>query len=300
MEEVVKNPDSHARLPDIYEQYFLFLEQTGGISQMAVKRKTLRSLHGYLEKNDIRLSSMKIEHLDAFMAKFRVPEKTLRSFRSYVRGFLRYLYHGKKIIRQNLALLLVNPPIYLHNKPPKFLRPLEIQQLFSSLKLQTPAGIRNYAIIHLAYSLGLRPVEISRTTLDHISFTRGEVTIKERKAHNPAVLPLSKQTLEAIANYVLKVRPRTELRNLFLNVSRPYRPVNPYRVAGIIKQAMKQAGLSASAYWLRHTYAQNLLGIGRSVYEIKEMMGHEDLRSTQRYLHVDTEQMRKVLLNEAL
>jgi len=105
---------------------------------------------------------------------------------------------------------------------------------------------------------------------------------------------------EAIPAYVLKARPRTETRSLFLNVLKPYRPVHPSRVSGITKQAMKQAVLSATAYWLRHTYAQNLPGIGRSVYEIKEMMGHKDLRSTRRYLHIDTEQMRKVLLNEAL
>jgi len=301
VEDVVKNPDSHARLPDIYEQYFLYLEQTRGSSQVAMKRKALKSLHDYLEQNYIRLSSLTIEHLDAFMAEFRVPEIGLRNFRSHIRGFLRYLYHEKMIIGKDLASLLTNPPIYLHNKPPRFLRPHEIQQLFSSLKFQTPADIRTYAMVHLAYSLGLRPVEISRMTLDHISFTRGEVTIEERKANNPTILPLSKPTLEAIAAYVVKARARTETRNLFLNVLKPYRPVHPSRVSGILKQAMKQAGLSsATAYWLRHTYAQNLLGMGRSVYEIKEMMGHEDLRSTQRYLHIDTEQMRKVLLNETL
>lgn len=162
----MKNPDSHTSLPDIYEQYFLYLEQTGGISQITMKRKALRSLHIYLEKHNIRLSSVNIEHLDAFMAELRATEIGLRSVRSYIRGFLRYLYHEKMIIGKDLAPLLTNPPIYLHNKPPKFLRPHEIQQLFSSLKLRTPADIRNYAIVHLAYSLGLRPVEISRVSLN--------------------------------------------------------------------------------------------------------------------------------------
>ena len=63
---------------------------------------------------------------------------------------------------------------------------------------------------------------------------------------------------------------------------------------------MKEAGLSSTAYWLRHSYAQNLLQIGRSIYEVKEMLGHENIQSTQRYLHIDTELMRKVLFNETL
>ena len=67
-----------------------------------------------------------------------------------------------------------------------------------------------------------------------------------------------------------------------------------------IKEAMKQAGLPSSAYWLRHTYAQNLLVTGHSIYEVKEMMGHQNIQSTHRYLHIDTKLMRKVLFHEEL
>ena len=81
---------------------------------------------------------------------------------------------------------------------------------------------------------------------------------------------------------------------------KPHSPVCPGTVAGAIGKAMKKAGISSSAYWLRHTYAQNLLGMGRTIYEIKEMMGHQNIQCTQRYLYIDTERMRKVLFNETL
>ena len=201
-------------------------------------------------------------------------------------------------MKKDLAPLLTGPPLFAHKKPPKFLRSREVQKLFSSLKLETSLDIRTYALIHLAYSLGLRPVEISRITLDHISFTMGELTIKERKTKEPTILPLPKQTVRAIAAYVFKARPKTDLRILFLTHFGS--PLRAERVAGTMKKAMKNAGLSSTAYWLRHTYAQNLLGMGRSIYEIKEMMGHQNIQSTQRYLHIDTERMRKVLFNETL
>ena len=63
---------------------------------------------------------------------------------------------------------------------------------------------------------------------------------------------------------------------------------------------MKKAGLSASAYWLRHSYAQHLLQTGHSIYDVKEMMGHKSIESTQKYLHIDIELMRKVLFDETL
>ena len=287
-------------LPDIYEQYFLYLEHTREISQAQINhvRRMLTALYHYLENHKISFTALKIDHLDAFMGEFKVAKSTFRIYRYQVRGFLKYLYVEKKIIKKDLAPLLTGPPLFAHKKPPKFLRPQEIRKLFSNLKLVTSVDIRTYAMIHLAYALGIRPKEISRITLDHVSFTRGELTIKERKTTTPTILPLPNQTLKAIAAYVFKARPETDLRILFLTHSGS--PLRPERVAGTMKKAMEKAGLSSTAYWLRHTYAQNLLAVGRNIYEIKEMMGHQNIQSTQRYLYIDTERMRKVLFNETL
>jgi integrase/recombinase XerD len=302
IEQPLKIPSYQVKLPAVYEQYLFYLDQVRGICQGYINsaRRVLASLHDYLEKQELSLAGLKIEHLDALMMEFKVAKTTLKTYRHLLRGFLKYLYAERKIIKQDLAPLVVGPPRLSYQKPPKFLRPQEIKTLFSSLKLSTPVQIRTYAMIHLAYSLGLRPIEISRLTLDDISFTKAELTVRERKTNKPAILPLPQQTVKAIAAYVLKARQKTEHRALFMTHNSPHSPVCPGTVIGAIRTAMREAGLSSSAYWLRHTYAQNLLGIGRSIYEIKEMMGHQNIQSTQRYLCVDTERMRKVLFNETL
>ena len=100
--------------------------------------------------------------------------------------------------------------------------------------------------------------------------------------------------------YVSKGRPQGPSRRLFLVHQFPYRPLGAHLVAIYIGKAMKQAGLPSSAYWLRHTYAQNLLLDGRSIYEVKEMMGHQNIQSTQPYLHIDAKLMRRVLFHEEL
>jgi integrase/recombinase XerD len=296
----VSKPDS--TLPDMYEHYLLYLSQslqpsTGYIRQT---RRIISLLHGYLQRHNIKLPSLKIEHLDAFMATFKVSQNTRRIYRYHLRGFLKYLYHERRIIKRDMAPLLVGPPMFAHSKLPKFLRPQQVQKLFASLKLTTPTDIRTYTMVHLAYSLGLRPVEISRITLDDISFKRGELTLRERKGGNPITLPIPEKTIKAIALYVSKGRPESPSRHLFLTHHFPYHPVSSNTVVGYISKAMKQAGLPSSAYWLRHTYAQNLLHMGRSIYEVKEMMGHQNIQSTHRYLHINTELMRKVLFDEEL
>lgn len=297
-------PNYQVQLPSTYEQYLRYLEQTKEVPNRDIRasRRVLASLHGYLENHKIGLSVMKIEHLDGFLAEFNKPlsGNSRKTYLYRLRAFLKYLYYERKVLRTDLAPLLKGPAQFSQSKPPKFLRPEEVQKLFATLKLSTPTDIRTYAMVHLAYSLGLRPVEISRITLDDISFQKAELTLRERKMCNPMTLPIPEQTLKAIAAYILKVRPKTAFRGLFLTLHAPYRPVSSAVVIEQISKAMKKAGLSSTSYWLRHTYAQNLLHIGRSIYEIKEMLGHQNIRSTQRYLHIHTEMMRKVLFNETL
>jgi len=291
------------RLPHIYEKYLFCIREGQAISMRNVKatRRVLVSFHEYLEQHQITLSGLKVEHIDAFQADFLKPfsTKTRTIYRGKLRKFLSYLF-DEKITGKNLSYAVVSPRVFNQSRPPKFLRPEEIKRLFESLRLETPAQIRTYAMIVLAYSLGLRPAEISHITLDDISFRKGELIISSRKNGNPVVLPVPYKTLKAIAAYVRKGRPESDYRELFLTCNKAYRPLSTNVVCYHISKAMKEAGLSSSAYWLRHSYAQGLLALGRSIYEIKEMLGHQNIRSSQRYLHIHIELMRKVLLDETL
>ena len=295
-------PNYQIQLPGTYEQYLCYLEQAKAVSKGLIKgtRRVLASFHDYLETNKIDLSTLKIEHLDAFMAEFKVAQSTRKTYRHFLRGFLKYLYYEKKIFKKDLASLLVGACRFDQVKPPKFLRPREVETLFSSLQLSTATDVRTCAMVYLAYTLGLRPIEISKITLDDISFSEGNLRVPDRKTKVPVVLPLPEMTIKAIAAYIATARPQTRFRQLFLTCQNPIRPVSANTVVYYIGKAMKQAGLSSSAYWLRHTYAQNLLKIGRSIFEIKEMLGHQNIQSSQAYLHIDTELMRKVLFDETL
>jgi len=295
-------PNYQVQLPDLYEQYFCYLGQARAFSEDSIKgpRRVLAALHNYLTAEKIDLCAIKIEQLDRFMAEFKVAPNTRRLYRQHLKGFLKYLHHDKKILRTDLASLLTGAPLFDQAKPPKFLRPGEVEKLFSSLRLSTDTDLRTYAMVYLAYTLGLRPVEISKITLDDISFSEANLRVPDRKTKNPVVLPLPDMTIKAVAAYVTAARPQTSFRQLFLTCKNPIKPIRSNIVVYYVGKAMKDAGLSSSAYWLRHTYAQNLLHIGRSIYEIKEMLGHQNIQSSQRYLHIDTALMRKVLFDETL
>ena len=295
-------PNYQIQLPDIYEQYLRYLEQARAVSKGSIKgaRRVLASFNKYLETEKIDLCMLKIEHLDLFMAKFKVAPNTRRIYLQHLRGFLKYLHYEKKILRKDLASLLVGAPLFDQVKPPKFLRPQEVEKLFSNLQLSTDTDVRTCAMVYLAYTLGLRPVEISKITLDDIFFSEGKLCVPDRKTKSPVVLPLPEMTIKSIVVYIATARPKAPFRQLFLTCQNPIKPLSSNTVVYYIGKAIKDAGLSGSAYWLRHTYAQNLLKIGRSIFEIKEMLGHQNIQSSQAYLHIDIKLMRKVLFNETL
>jgi len=292
------------RLPDPYEDYLRYYNQTRKVSSIKIVRirRVLCAFHDYLERQNIKLVSIRIEQIDAFLAEFFAPfsPATRQTYRSYLRGFLKYLYYPRRIIRKDLAPLVVGAPQFAQSKPPKFLRTHEIQRLFDSFELSSFKDLRNYALVHLSYGLGLRPVEISLITLDDISFTQSELTLTDRKNDRPVKLPLPEKTIKAIAAYIIGARPKSCHRRLFLNLVAPYRPVSATSVGQHITECIRKAGLSGTAYWLRHTYAQNLLEAGSSVYEIKEMMGHNNINSSEKYLNIHIKLMRRVIFDEEL
>jgi site-specific recombinase XerD len=292
------------KLADIFEDYLQYRQDghQADTHQLNSIRRVLSALSDYLNAHGITPGRLRIEQLDAFMASFCQPFSpgTRDNYRSIVRGFLSYLYQHRGILKKDLAPLLIGAPQFAKAKPPKFLRPHEVQQLFENLSVTSAKDLRTYAMVHMAYTLGLRPGEISSMRLEDIAFTKAQLSVEDRKNKQPLKLPIPEQTLKAIVAYMVGGRPDSKDRHLFLSLSAPHGPIVPGMVGHYIQEAMHTAGLNSTAYWLRHTYAQHLLSAGASIYEIKEMLGHRHIESSRKYLHIHTDLMREVILDEPL
>jgi len=291
------------RLPQVYKEYLLYYERVHqvGYSMISSARRVLSALDNYQKKRFIPLPNIKIAHLDAFLAEHTASftPATCRHYRCALRGCLKYLYQEKKI-KKNLAPLLVGAPLFTQAKPPKFLRPYEVQKLFDSLDTSSAKSLRTYAIVYLAYTLGLRLKEISLIRLDDISFADRALILRDRKAKNPIRLPLPEDTIKTIAAYIIGARPKSSERCLFLGHRPPHAPLSAGVIRKDITSAMKKANITGSASWLRHTHAQSLLESGASIFEIKQMLGHESIQSTKKYICIHTKLMRETIFDETL
>lgn len=147
-------------LPEIYEEYLSYyarnrLADSSGLHYI---KYVLSALNHYLQRSNINIAALQIEHLDSFFAEHnaRLAPATQHQYRSALRGFLRYLYQQRGILKRNLAPLVIGAPIFAQAKPPKFLHPQELKQLFAGFDLFSSHQLRAYAFCHLAFSLGLR------------------------------------------------------------------------------------------------------------------------------------------------
>jgi site-specific recombinase XerD len=215
------------KLPEIYEDYLLYYAKIRQVQhlQLLRSRRTLQALNDYFARHNIKLSEVRIEHIDTFLSErnMNFTPITRQNQRSNVRQFLRYLYQCR-ILKRDLAPLIVGAPLFAQAKPPRFLRPDEVQRLFDSLSTCSARVLRTSAMIHLGYTLGLRPKEISLITLDDISFGRCEIHLPDRKSNNPIKLPLPEVTIKAIAAYIVGARAKSRWRRLFLSLRAPYEP----------------------------------------------------------------------------
>ena len=288
-------------LPDIYEEYLAHYQDIQNVDHTTIRRcrNVFSGLHRHLDDDD--LAKLTIDQIDAFLKHYNAgySPKSQSIHRSCLRGLLQYLY-GQNILRRDLATLLTGPPFYAQSKPPRFLRSEEIERLFASLQWEHPRDIRCNAMIYLAYTMGLRPKEVRLITLDDISFAKKEIVLPNRKNTSPLHLPLPEEALKAIAAYTAHTRPQTKLRALFVTFTAPRRPISHCTASADVSACLHRAGISESAYCLRHTYAQNLLEAGASIFQVKEMLGHDRIQTTQRYIHVHTQLMRKRLFHETL
>lgn len=291
------------KLPPIYEQYIHYYQKTRQAGHIQILRimATLSALNDYLQKSGIRLEDLNVFHMDTFLAarnKNYAPATRIHE-RSSLRGFLRYLSQERAVIRQDLSVLIQGPPVFAQSNPPRFLTPEQTKKLLESIDLNHPKGLRSYAMIHLMLSLGLRPGEVCKTALDDIGFQEKEICIPDRKNVIPARMPLPCDTLKALAAYIAWERPKDPgHRFVFCATRPPFKPITSMAISLDISACFRKAGIKGSAYWLRHTYAQTLLQSGASIFEIKEMLGHDIIKTSKKYLHIHTGLMREVLFNE--
>lgn len=182
-----------------------------------------------------------------------------------------------------------------------FLSPEELEQLFAQPKLDTPAGLRDRAILELLFSSGLRVSELVNLNKDHINLKRREFMVRGKGQKDRPIF-----VSEEAANWVKKyLDARTDtLSPLFINYSGKKQIENTGNaqrltarsVQRMVERHARLAGITkhVSPHTLRHSFATDLLMNGADLRSVQAMLGHSNISTTQIYTHVTDPHLKKI------
>lgn len=174
----------------------------------------------------------------------------------------------------------------------------EILLVLQSIDISTNKGKRDYAIILLGATTGLRAVDIVNLKLNDIDWINGEVKINQSKTNVSLSLPLTKKVGVAIQDYILNSRPNSLNQYIFLRMKSPFEKLGsgvPYESLNIYR---KKLGLEKIPFHsLRRTVGTNLVVSGVPVSTVAQILGHSDIQSTKQYISLDTSNLKQCALS---
>lgn len=177
---------------------------------------------------------------------------------------------------------------------PDTLSTAEIDRLIGSIDSSTTKGLRDRAILEVLYSCGLRVSELCDLRIGDLFFGEGYIRITG-KGDKQRLVPVSSMARERIQLYLDRRREKFRDEVVFLN-NRGQR-LTRVMIFTIIKQAAQRAGIvkKISPHTFRHSFATHLLQGGASIRQVQELLGHENILTTEIYTHLNTEHLRQTL-----
>lgn len=293
------NEISKQRLRD----YLAYLEVERNFSQHTVLAYDGDITSFLIWLDDFQLEKVtygKIREYVIFIQKFNYTRTTLARKISAIRSFYKYLYR-ERAVEINPATALRIPK--RSRSLPKFLTEMEIEQIFNSIDISTPAGFRNKTILELLYATGMRISELANLNFEHLNLENNEIKVFGKGAKERIVL-VSNRAKDILETYIKTVRPmiskERDLSNpspdeaLFVN-NTGFR-LQPQSVRLAIKEVTEKIQLpkNVTPHVFRHSFATKLLEKGADLRVVQELLGHASISNTQIYTHVTTERMKEV------
>lgn len=208
---------------------------------------------------------------------------------SGIRSFFNYLLLNDEIDASPAELISAPKPA---RRLPDVLTTEEIDRILAAIDTSTSKGIRDVAMLELLYSCGLRVSELVSLRLGDLFFGEGYIRVVG-KGDKQRLVPISDVARERVMRYLDERQPaRTSEEVLFLN--NRGKGLTRVMIFTILKEAARRADIEKriSPHTLRHSFATHLLEGGAGIRQVQELLGHENILTTEIYTHLDSEHLR--------
>lgn len=292
----------HCTLIEGYDAWMLHLRGLSPETRSGRCASALRFLQWLGERgNEEYLGTLTVADIDAYV-QWRVRSLRRASMKGVtvdLRSFLRHLHSTGRI--PDLACVVLGPKLYALEGIPSALRPEEIEKVLRSTRQdRSPMGLRDYAMLTLLSTYGLRAGEITALRLENIDWAHDRLRIHHSKTGVHSELPLLRAPGEAILKYLRKGRPKSPQREVFLRACAPYRALQGSSLHSVLEPRLVAAGVvpqgKRGPHAFRHARAASLLRSAVPLKVIGDVLAHRSAASTMTYLKLDVEQLRGIAL----
>lgn len=196
--------------------------------------------------------------------------------------------HGNQRLLRDYSQLTLRGPG--HAMVPAYTE-AEIAAMVGAADGSTPKGLRDKAIVLLAYCTGLRGRDVLRLKLSDVDWRRGRITVSQSKTHQTITCALNGETMNALADYVLRGRPECAAREVFVTATAPHRPLTR-GITGIVDALCERAGVAKvarrSSHSLRRSFETVMVARGVPIETASQMMGHRGIEYDKPYITYDS------------
>ena len=281
---------------------YLMIEKNYADNTIVSYLKDIHDFQSFIEREELAsdLLDAKRErlgrHFLSYLEEHKFAKKSIARKISSLRTFYDYLI-ANQLIDINIFTTIETPKV--PKKLPQIISDEEIEMLFKSIGRHKTLGFRNYILLDLLFSCGLRASELTEMTIKDIQLDREQILI-HGKGSKDRFVPLTDKLIIDLKQYLTYTRPillskgssSHELR-VFINYKG-----TPLTVRGlqlILKQIILNSGetFKIHPHMLRHAFATTLLNHGADLRVVQELLGHEHLKSTQIYTHVSSEVLKE-------
>lgn len=286
---------------EIIQQFQDFLENERNYSPYTIKSylKDIEDFNNYLSKNEfpnyLEISNNVPRYYLSFLNQ-KYKAKSVNRKISTLRSFYRFLVlNGHKDNNPFLDISSLKTPQVL----PKRLYEDEIEKIFSVIDTNSVLGKRDYALLEMLYGTGIRVSELCGLRIQDIDFYNNNIIVLG-KGNKERYIPIHQKIKSSIYDYIqfsrldlLKNNKDGVPDSLFLNFKGSPLLVRGVRV--ILDKLAESAELEFKIYphMLRHSFATALIDNGADLRSVQELLGHENLSTTQIYTHVSKEALKK-------
>ena len=276
-------------------KFLVYLEAEKNSSEYTLINYTIdlkEFFEGIGKKNIKAVSYLDVRKFLLVLKNKQYSKSSIARKLACIRSFFRFLAR-ENIIKTNPAVSVATPK--RDKRLPHFLELNEVESLLNAASGDSESERRDKAIMELLYGAGVRVGELSKLKIEDIDLYSGLLKVRG-KGKKERIVPYGKIALEAIERYLQKRRKpvRGHEGAIFLNKNGTRLTDRSIRRV-LVKYARRIAiGKQVSPHTLRHSFATHMLNRGADLRSVQELLGHENLSTTQIYTHITTKRMKEV------